>query len=165
MCLGCCEYGRRRSKASGVDILWQTQIRERLCNRDFTREVRAGEEKRTEKSLLALFGSARNGRTIQPQPSSQTRIETSLVRPHYCLPPPLPTHTTQHTFRRLGESCQTFRLSGPLKAQYAKEHNLDLTELLSASSYKEKYRVDMIRWLVKALAVWCSLEHKCCCAA
>eukprot|EP00729_Bicosta_minor_P014517 gene14517-33974_t len=51
-------------------------------------------------------------------------------------------YATEILQQRLGEMCQTFRLSGPLKAQYAKEHNLDLTELLSASTYKEKYRVD-----------------------
>eukprot|EP01137_Pigoraptor_chileana_P014516 Opistho-2@69233 len=38
------------------------------------------------------------------------------------------------------------RLSGPLKAQYAKEHNLNFDKLLDASEYKEHYRKDMIRW-------------------
>ncbi|KJE94698.1 phosphomevalonate kinase [Capsaspora owczarzaki ATCC 30864] len=38
------------------------------------------------------------------------------------------------------------RLSGPLKEQYAKEHNLDFQELLAASQYKETYRADMIKW-------------------
>ncbi|PVD19967.1 hypothetical protein C0Q70_20461 [Pomacea canaliculata] len=48
---------------------------------------------------------------------------------------------------RLGaDMCCIFRLSGPLKYQYAKEHNLDFDRLLDASEYKEKYRMDMIRW-------------------
>ena len=42
--------------------------------------------------------------------------------------------------------CQICRLSGPLKAQYASDHGLDLEKLLGASEYKEKYRLDMIQW-------------------
>ncbi|XP_072524569.1 phosphomevalonate kinase [Salminus brasiliensis] len=48
---------------------------------------------------------------------------------------------------RLGpHACSILRLSAPLKAQYAQDHGLDYTELLSAGQYKEKYRVDMIQW-------------------
>lgn len=39
-----------------------------------------------------------------------------------------------------------FRLSGPLKQQYAIEKNLDFASLLTSSSYKEKFREDMIKW-------------------
>ncbi|XP_013775438.1 phosphomevalonate kinase-like [Limulus polyphemus] len=38
------------------------------------------------------------------------------------------------------------RLSGPLKEQYAKEHQLDYSRLLDATEYKEFYRTDMILW-------------------
>uniref|UniRef100_A0A8C8VG63 Phosphomevalonate kinase n=1 Tax=Pelusios castaneus TaxID=367368 RepID=A0A8C8VG63_9SAUR len=48
---------------------------------------------------------------------------------------------------RLGlDVCALLQLSGPLKEQYAKEHGLDFQRLLDASSYKETYRQDMIRW-------------------
>ncbi|XP_004475095.2 phosphomevalonate kinase isoform X2 [Dasypus novemcinctus] len=42
--------------------------------------------------------------------------------------------------------CAVLRLSGPLKAQYAQEHGLDFQRLLDASTYKEAFRRDMIRW-------------------
>lgn len=44
------------------------------------------------------------------------------------------------------DSCALVRLSEPLKGQYAKEHGLDLGRLLDSSEYKERYRVDMIKW-------------------
>ncbi|XP_058516343.1 small conductance calcium-activated potassium channel protein 3 isoform X3 [Ochotona princeps] len=48
---------------------------------------------------------------------------------------------------RLGAGvCAILRLSGPLKEQYAQEHGLDFQRLLDASTYKEAYRRDMIRW-------------------
>ncbi|EHB07298.1 Phosphomevalonate kinase [Heterocephalus glaber] len=48
---------------------------------------------------------------------------------------------------RLGaDVCAVLRLSGPLKKQYAQEHGLSFERLLDASSYKEAYRSDMIRW-------------------
>lgn len=48
---------------------------------------------------------------------------------------------------RIGvDKCGVFRLSGPLKLQYAKEHNLNFEKLLEATEYKEKYRADMITW-------------------
>ncbi|XP_015358300.1 phosphomevalonate kinase [Marmota marmota marmota] len=48
---------------------------------------------------------------------------------------------------RLGaDICAILRLSGPLKEQYAQEHSLDFQRLLDASTYKEAYRRDMIRW-------------------
>ncbi|KAH9503235.1 hypothetical protein Btru_068517 [Bulinus truncatus] len=42
--------------------------------------------------------------------------------------------------------CAILPLSGPLKKQYAKDHNLNFERLLDASEYKEHYRQDMIRW-------------------
>lgn len=44
------------------------------------------------------------------------------------------------------ETCVILRLSKPLKAQYAKDHGLDIGRLLDSSTYKEKYRGDMICW-------------------
>lgn len=42
--------------------------------------------------------------------------------------------------------CSIMRLSAPLKEEYAKEHQLNYSQLLDSSSYKEKYRCDMIKW-------------------
>ncbi|XP_042537324.1 phosphomevalonate kinase [Dipodomys spectabilis] len=48
---------------------------------------------------------------------------------------------------RLGNDvCAILRLSGPLKEQFAQDHGLDFQKLLDASTYKETYRKDMIRW-------------------
>uniref|UniRef100_A0A8I5NWV6 Phosphomevalonate kinase n=1 Tax=Papio anubis TaxID=9555 RepID=A0A8I5NWV6_PAPAN len=48
---------------------------------------------------------------------------------------------------RLGaDVCAVLRLSGPLKEQYAQEHGLNFQRLLDASTYKEAFRKDMIRW-------------------
>ncbi len=47
----------------------------------------------------------------------------------------------------LGEvNCEVLRLSGPLKKQYAIEHNLDFDKLLDSSCYKEQFRSAMISW-------------------
>ncbi|VDD83313.1 unnamed protein product [Mesocestoides corti] len=37
-------------------------------------------------------------------------------------------------------------ISEPIKRAFAEEHNLDLSELMSSSSYKERYRRQMVRW-------------------
>jgi len=47
------------------------------------------------------------------------------------------------------EKSVILRLSGPLKECYAKDHGLDFQQMLSASDYKEKYRLDMINWSTK----------------
>lgn len=48
------------------------------------------------------------------------------------------------------ENCQNdvviLRISGPLKKCYAENHGLDFETLLSAGAYKEKHRLDMIKW-------------------
>ncbi|XP_069796714.1 phosphomevalonate kinase isoform X2 [Narcine bancroftii] len=44
------------------------------------------------------------------------------------------------------ENCAILRLSAPIKEQFAKEHGLDLEQLLGSSGYKERYRAEMIRW-------------------
>jgi len=47
---------------------------------------------------------------------------------------------------KLGESAVIMRLSGPLKECYARDNGLDFEKLLSPGDYKEKYRLDMLRW-------------------
>lgn len=44
------------------------------------------------------------------------------------------------------DKCVTIRLSGPLKHEYAKQNGLDFHRLLDSSTYKERFRQDMIRW-------------------
>ncbi|XP_050500651.1 phosphomevalonate kinase [Diabrotica virgifera virgifera] len=47
----------------------------------------------------------------------------------------------------LGEDrCCLLRISEPLKRVYARDHNLDLEELLSDGPYKEIHRHNMIKW-------------------
>merc|ERR1712038_1604551 len=50
---------------------------------------------------------------------------------------------------KIAEEAVIIRLSGPLKECYAKDHGLDFEKMLSASDYKEKYRLDMINWSTK----------------
>ena len=44
------------------------------------------------------------------------------------------------------KSVVILRISGPLKKCYAENHGLDFQTLLSANAYKEKHRLDMIKW-------------------
>ncbi|XP_019872485.1 phosphomevalonate kinase [Aethina tumida] len=44
------------------------------------------------------------------------------------------------------DECIIVRISGPLKSQYAKVHNLNFEDLMGDGLYKEKYRIDMINW-------------------
>jgi len=48
--------------------------------------------------------------------------------------------------RALDVSVEIGRLSEPLKREYARIHQLDLDELLSASAYKELHRAKMVEW-------------------
>ncbi|XP_069944620.1 phosphomevalonate kinase isoform X3 [Cherax quadricarinatus] len=49
--------------------------------------------------------------------------------------------------QRLDETqSKIIRLSGPIKRQFATDNGLDYSHLLTASDYKEKYRLDMIAW-------------------
>ena len=45
-----------------------------------------------------------------------------------------------------GDEAVIIRISGPLKRCYAENHDLDFENLLSADTYKEKHRLDMIKW-------------------
>jgi len=47
---------------------------------------------------------------------------------------------------------EIIRISEPIKSTWAKEQNLNLTELLSDGPYKEKYRKEMIIWSDKKRA-------------
>ncbi|CAH2087049.1 unnamed protein product [Euphydryas editha] len=47
---------------------------------------------------------------------------------------------------RLDNVCEIIKISQPIKSHWAKEKNLNLNELLSDSEYKERYRLDMIKW-------------------
>lgn len=38
------------------------------------------------------------------------------------------------------------RLSGPIKTHWAKSLNLDINQLLGDGEYKEKYRLEMVKW-------------------
>lgn len=38
------------------------------------------------------------------------------------------------------------RISAPLKGAYAEANKLDIEQLMSSGVYKEKYRLDMIKW-------------------
>eukprot|EP00095_Tigriopus_kingsejongensis_P012699 maker-scaffold22_size673200-snap-gene-5.43 protein:Tk12699 transcript:maker-scaffold22_size673200-snap-gene-5.43-mRNA-1 annotation:"phosphomevalonate kinase-like" len=57
--------------------------------------------------------------------------------------------TDQLQARFLDAQPVIIRLSGPLKECYAKDRGLDFQQLLNASDYKEKYRLDMIKWSEK----------------
>ncbi len=45
-----------------------------------------------------------------------------------------------------GIDATVVRLSAPLKKCYADDNGLDYQQLMSASDYKEKHRLDMIKW-------------------
>lgn len=50
-------------------------------------------------------------------------------------------------FYRLGRNvCTIIKISEPIKSHWAKTLNLNLSELLSDGEYKEKYRLEMIKW-------------------
>ena len=37
-------------------------------------------------------------------------------------------------------------MSGPIKTHWAKSLNLDIGQLLGDGAYKEKYRLEMVKW-------------------
>nr|XP_033329387.1 phosphomevalonate kinase [Megalopta genalis] len=47
---------------------------------------------------------------------------------------------------RIGPDSVILRLSGPIKAHWAKSMNLDIDGLLGDGEYKEKYRIEMAKW-------------------
>jgi phosphomevalonate kinase len=58
----------------------------------------------------------------------------------------LQNHFNKVLFRLGNEKAQIIRISEPIKSTWAREKNLNLTELLSDGPYKEKYRKMMIDW-------------------
>lgn len=56
-------------------------------------------------------------------------------------------YISERLLEKLGsETAAIVRISAPIKSHYAKAHNLDYSQLLSANEYKEKYRIAMINW-------------------
>ncbi|XP_064474402.1 phosphomevalonate kinase-like isoform X2 [Ornithodoros turicata] len=56
-------------------------------------------------------------------------------------------YITEILRKRIGiDTCAVIRLSAPLKAAYAKEHDLEFERLLDASAYKENFRAAMVAW-------------------
>ncbi|XP_071450366.1 phosphomevalonate kinase [Hetaerina americana] len=56
-------------------------------------------------------------------------------------------YITDVLHERVGShNCALMKLSGPIKYQWAKEMKLDFDELMSASEYKELYRIKMIKF-------------------
>ncbi|XP_030020133.2 phosphomevalonate kinase [Manduca sexta] len=55
-------------------------------------------------------------------------------------------YLTDHLKNVLADKCEIIKISQPIKSHWAKEKNLNLNELLSDSTYKEQYRLDMIKW-------------------
>ncbi|XP_063978234.1 phosphomevalonate kinase isoform X1 [Diachasmimorpha longicaudata] len=56
-------------------------------------------------------------------------------------------YITDKLFETLGSDASVIiKISGPIKSHWAKARNLDLNQLLSDGEYKEKYRLEMIKW-------------------
>lgn len=48
--------------------------------------------------------------------------------------------------QKIGPRLIAFRIAEPIKSRFAKNHNLNLEQLMSSSDYKEKYRQEMVKW-------------------
>ncbi|XP_012220373.1 phosphomevalonate kinase [Linepithema humile] len=56
-------------------------------------------------------------------------------------------YITDILHKRIGpEKSIIIRLSGPIKTHWAKSLNLDIDQLLGHGKYKEKYRLEMVKW-------------------
>ncbi|CAN7992700.1 unnamed protein product [Ixodes hexagonus] len=56
-------------------------------------------------------------------------------------------YITEALRKRIGDDkCTILRLSEPIKAAYAENHNLDYKQLMDSSDYKEMYRAQMVSW-------------------
>ncbi|XP_078039865.1 phosphomevalonate kinase [Augochlora pura] len=53
---------------------------------------------------------------------------------------------TNKLHERIGSDSVILRLSGPIKAHWAKSMNLDIDGLLGDGEYKENYRIEMAKW-------------------
>ncbi|EZA53270.1 hypothetical protein DMN91_005291 [Ooceraea biroi] len=56
-------------------------------------------------------------------------------------------YITEILHKRIGSQRSTIiRLSGPIKTHWAKTLELDIDQLLGDGEYKEKYRLEMVKW-------------------
>ncbi|XP_044734816.1 probable phosphomevalonate kinase [Chrysoperla carnea] len=55
-------------------------------------------------------------------------------------------YTVEKIKESIGVHCEIVRISAPIKTHWANNLGLNLNELLGDGPYKEKYRVDMIKW-------------------
>ncbi|XP_071654080.1 phosphomevalonate kinase [Temnothorax longispinosus] len=56
-------------------------------------------------------------------------------------------YITDILYNRIGSQRGTIiRLSGPIKSHWAKSLGLDIDQLLGHGEYKEKYRLEMVKW-------------------
>ncbi|XP_077285131.1 phosphomevalonate kinase [Arctopsyche grandis] len=56
-------------------------------------------------------------------------------------------YITDQLYSKLNNNvCTIVKISQPIKSHWAKTRNLDLNELLSDGEYKERYRLEMIKW-------------------
>ncbi|EFN64677.1 Phosphomevalonate kinase [Camponotus floridanus] len=56
-------------------------------------------------------------------------------------------YITDNLHQRIGSQRSIIiRLSGPIKTHWAKSLNLDINQLLADGEYKEKYRLEMVKW-------------------
>lgn len=49
-------------------------------------------------------------------------------------------------YRLTADRSVILKLSGPIKSHWAKSLNLNLDNLMSNGDYKEKYRLQMVKW-------------------
>ncbi|XP_066586415.1 phosphomevalonate kinase [Prorops nasuta] len=56
-------------------------------------------------------------------------------------------HITDILYQRIGpEQSVIIKISGPIKTHWARTLNLDIDKLLGDGEYKEKYRLEMVKW-------------------
>ncbi|XP_033208328.1 probable phosphomevalonate kinase [Belonocnema kinseyi] len=56
-------------------------------------------------------------------------------------------YITDKLYERIGsDESVIIKLSGPIKTHWAKTSNLDIDQLLGDGAYKEKYRLEMVKW-------------------
>lgn len=90
------------------------------------------------KTILLFSGKRKSGKDfITEKLLARWKLETQIIN----------GALSNFRIHRLGEStAEIIRISEPIKSTWAKEKNLNLSELLSDGPYKEKYRKDMIVW-------------------
>ncbi|GLV31714.1 Phosphomevalonate kinase [Carabus blaptoides fortunei] len=114
--------------------------------RDHTRRVHS-EKKKHEcgfcpKKFLTVHTRTHTGaRPYQCTICDRAFVRSDGLREH------LATHGQRASYNcEQCDKCTIVRISEPIKSHYAKTYNLDLSQLLSDGAYKEKYRLNMIKW-------------------